>query len=572
MRSVVGGVVFALVLTVLAPTTSTAAPDVDLWDTAWSLPNKATPAEVEQYFDHLAANGFSGAWIMTAPHYWQGGLADENYAGEAMESFSSPNPTYLAHIDYLLDEAAERGLQLALAIAWTVDYAGERPGAQNHPVPAFDDWFDPDDPNVGQKAFDYGFLVGERWGGHPGVYAWVLGGDYWWGGASELLTEEAVVQMAAGLEAAGAPQPVTYGPGGFSSSWHLFADASWVDIVSFNHHCLQPEQLQAELEALAVYGKPVVAAEVRYEADAPPFCDPPLPETSPADIRADVEATVAAGAAGYVYGHHDRWAWDPGVMDSLGSPGELEALDVLGLLPGPEPPTPTSEVVLVEPNGRWHLRVEGAADWTFWFGVPGDVPLFGDWNGDGVATPGMFRVATGFVYQTDQLPSDGAAAIADRSFFYGVPGDQVFVGDWDGDGRDSLGIVRNGKVYLRNSNSTGVADVSFFFGVPGDFVFGGNPDGGAQDELFAYRESSGIVYFVNDLPVSGVAVADGAFSIGTVDGVTSGDWDGDGVDTVGLIDAGIVGLKNTNASGPLDVAFSWGGDGWVPVAGVVAGG
>ena len=217
MRSVVGAVLFALMAPAIAPTAGHADPSTQIWDTAWALPNKSNPQQIEEYFDHLAAGGFSGVWISLAPLYWQGGLGAENHAGEAMESFSDPNPDYLAYVDWLLDEAAERGMQLAIAPAWGTDYSGLRPGAQGHAVPAFDDWFDPNDPQNGQKAYDYGFLLGERWGGHPGVYAWVMGGDYW-SGDSEPSTEETWAMMSAGLEAAGAWEPVTYGPGGFSSS------------------------------------------------------------------------------------------------------------------------------------------------------------------------------------------------------------------------------------------------------------------------------------------------------------------------------------------------------------------
>ena len=51
-----------------------------------------------------------------------------------MESFSPPNPAYLARMDFILDEAAERGVQVAVAIAWAADYAGVRPGLQDRPA------------------------------------------------------------------------------------------------------------------------------------------------------------------------------------------------------------------------------------------------------------------------------------------------------------------------------------------------------------------------------------------------------------------------------------------------------
>jgi lysophospholipase L1-like esterase len=86
------------------------------------------------------------------------------------------------------------------------------------------------------------------------------------------------------------------------------------------------------------------------------------------------------------------------------------------------PDLPTDSVLLVEPNGRWHIRRAGQADYTFFYGVPGDVPIFGDWNGDGVATPGAYRVGPGggFAYLTNTLPPDGGAGIADFSYFFGA--------------------------------------------------------------------------------------------------------------------------------------------------------
>ena len=73
-------------------------------------------------------------------------------------------------------------------------------------------------------------------------------------------------------------------------------------------------------------------------------------------------------------------------------------------------PEPVAEVVLVEPNGLWHGQVDGQPDWTFWYGVPGDTPLLGDWDGDGLATPGMYRSSNGFAYLTNEFPADGSVA------------------------------------------------------------------------------------------------------------------------------------------------------------------
>ncbi|NNC91833.1 MAG: hypothetical protein HKN80_05015 [Acidimicrobiia bacterium] len=238
------------------------------------------------------------------------------------------------------------------------------------------------------------------------------------------------------------------------------------------------------------------------------------------------------------------------------------------------------QVVLVEPNGRWHLRIEGQADRTFWYGAPGDVPLFGDWDGDGLATPGAWRQGAGggFAYLTNALPANGAVGVAQFDFFFGIPGDQVFVGDWNGDNRDTLGLNRGGRIFLTDTNGSGGEAVptnyDFFFGVAGDRAFGGDADGDGDDGIFLYRETTGLVYYTNETPATGVASTADTFFFGSAsDQFIAGDWDEDGVDSAGIYRSSNtnVYLSNTNASGgapaPTDLSYGWGSAGWLPVSG-----
>ena len=66
---------------------------------------------------------------------------------------------------------------------------------------------------------------------------------------------------------------------------------------------------------------------------------------------------------------------------------------------------------------------------------------------------------------------------ADVQINYGVGGDYPIAGDWDGDGTATIGIFRNGTFYLRNSNTIGYAEIVFALGVPGDLTIAGNWDG-----------------------------------------------------------------------------------------------
>ncbi|MGH8872427.1 MAG: hypothetical protein ACRDWS_10670, partial [Acidimicrobiia bacterium] len=56
----------------------------------------------------------------------------------------------------------------------------------------------------------------------------------------------------------------------------------------------------------------------------------------------------------------------------------------------------TDRVGLVDSSqGVWHLRGENGVVNSFFYGNPGDVPFVGDWNCDGIDTPGLYRQSDG---------------------------------------------------------------------------------------------------------------------------------------------------------------------------------
>jgi hypothetical protein len=143
---------------------------------------------------------------------------------------------------------------------------------------------------------------------------------------------------------------------------------------------------------------------------------------------------------------------------------------------------------------------QGIADVRYFFGNPGDVPLAGDFNGDNCDSVSLYRPSEAKFYIINSLgSSDGGLGAAETSFFYGNPGDVPFVGDWNGDGVDTPGLRRpsDGFVYLRNSNTQGVADGSFFYGDTGDVPFAGDWNGDDIDTMGLYRPVNGLIYLRN---------------------------------------------------------------------------
>ncbi len=122
-------------------------------------------------------------------------------------------------------------------------------------------------------------------------------------------------------------------------------------------------------------------------------------------------------------------------------------------------------------NGLIYLKnnlTTGFADYTMVLGIPGDVGLAGDWNGDGLDSAGVYRASTQRFYLADQVCN--CSPTANYTLQYGVSGDTPVIGDWIGQGHDGVGLFRqsNGFTYLRNSLTTGYADNAFTYGIVSD--------------------------------------------------------------------------------------------------------
>jgi hypothetical protein len=224
--------------------------------------------------------------------------------------------------------------------------------------------------------------------------------------------------------------------------------------------------------------------------------------------------------------------------------------------------------VAVYHNGNWYIDINGNGKWDeedLWaqMGGPSDQPVTGDWDGDGKTDIGIFGpkgksdqqlIAAEPGLPTDlnetvssvpkSVPPDIAIRassmnnvramkhsvnggirldIVDHVFQYGSEGDKAFTGDFTGDGIATVGVYRNGKWYI-DRTGTGKWDENAVFVDNAEFGLG--PDG---------------------IPVIG-------------------DFNGDGIDEIGLYVDGVWHL-DTTGDFKFDTHIDFGQAGDYPVVG-----
>jgi hypothetical protein len=210
----------------------------------------------------------------------------------------------------------------------------------------------------------------------------------------------------------------------------------------------------------------------------------------------------------------------------------------------------------------------GVPDITRAFGAADDLPIAGDWNGDGIDDIGVFRPSTGqFILRVPLF-----LTFTDTVFInFGQQGDFPVVGDWDGDGIDTPGVFRlsTGEWFLTNGpNVDGTAPVnaSFQFGTSGDLPIAGDFDGNGKDGIGVFRPSTGEFFLNNELN----STVNAAFNFGVSgDFPVAGDWIGDGADGVGVFrpSTGQFFLNDSNTTNTISLIVSFGQLGDMPIAG-----
>ena len=222
----------------------------------------------------------------------------------------------------------------------------------------------------------------------------------------------------------------------------------------------------------------------------------------------------------------NHWAYHTGLRREDGSyrPAWYEYL------------TQTGAPAWPAPEARWFLRnsnTAGGGDMEFIYGAPKIPPVPGDWNKDGVDTPGIYNPANCMWH----LRNSNTAGNGDINFCYGGgSGTLPVVGDWNSDGIDTVGIYNpaNCMWHLRNSNTAGNGDINFCYGGgSGTLAVTGDWNGDGIDTPGIYVPITGQWHLRNS-NTAGSGNINFIYGGGVGTKPVTGDWNNDGIDTVGI--------------------------------------
>ncbi len=153
--------------------------------------------------------------------------------------------------------------------------------------------------------------------------------------------------------------------------------------------------------------------------------------------------------------------------------------------PTPHAPSKANFVVWRPSNGTWFINSGGAAPTLVQqWGLPGDIPVPGDYDGDGKPDFAVWRPSSGTWFV---IPSSGGPLIIQQ---WGLPGDIPVPGDYDGDGKTDFAVWRpaNGTWFIMPTTGGTIVRQ---WGLSGDIPLPGDYDGDGKIDCAVWRPANG---------------------------------------------------------------------------------
>ena len=274
-------------------------------DTAWSLIGELTREEATQYLDDCAAREFNSLIVTLMEGHYVSNPPLNAYGDAPFTTpgkFSTPNDAYFQHADWVIQQAAARGIQIILAPVY---------------IGCCDDgWFQQvRDNNTEQEMRSFGAWVGNRYKNVPNLM-FVWGDDVF---PQEFTAVWAKIRaMAEGLRSVDGVHLTTYHAYPEASPYDVwnFTQESWLDFNAT--YTYNPVWQKSQLDYAFTPTTPFVLFESKYENEH---------GTTGKQQRVQAYQALLSGAAGQFYGNSP--IWHMGVLGgnwqaALSDPGRVD--------------------------------------------------------------------------------------------------------------------------------------------------------------------------------------------------------------------------------------------------------
>jgi hypothetical protein len=187
----------------------------------------------------------------------------------------------------------------------------------------------------------------------------------------------------------------------------------------------------------------------------------------------------------------------------------------------------------IDDTGYWYIKLSTTNNTTSLaqpWGLGTDIPVPGDYDGDGKADLAVYRPSSG-VWYVLQSTTNYTTYLAVQ---WGISTDIPVPGDYDGDGKADLAVYRpsTGVWYVLQSTVNYTTYFAVQWGISTDIAVPGDYDGDGKTDLAVYRPSTGIWYVLQSTTNYTASMAQ-AWGLRT-DIPVPGDYDGDGKTDLGL--------------------------------------
>jgi hypothetical protein len=272
-------------------------------DAAWSLIANTTVEEATWYLDQRSAQGFNAVLINLIERLFAADAPRDLSGAEPFTTpgdFTTPNESYWAHAERIVELARERGIIAFLYPAFLGYPQPHYPGYDGQD----EGWYDEVVANGAEGCRVYGEYLGRRFGGHENVI-WSIGAD-----RNPEEARAGLEAMAAGIKATAPDRLMTAQMMPEHSAAEHYPDADWLDVLSTYSYTIIPRLL--ERDWCSTPTRPFFLVETAYENEH---------DTSQLQIRRAAYWSVLGGANGHVMGNKPIWMFDPGWKDAVSSDG-----------------------------------------------------------------------------------------------------------------------------------------------------------------------------------------------------------------------------------------------------------